>query len=201
MRRVRINIIVLMLCVGLPIMFSGCKKAIQSYVPLPIAWPRLPLAESDNMKMVENLPVKIAINECATYNIIDEKILGLTVTYPKVNTQIYYTFIPVNAVDEIDEVIDSRLQRITLNLNGADAKTLHGSDKEDNQSVLVVATSGTQTPVQLLASVPGYVISATSFVGDPKAATTFDSIRPLVDMLEADMRRTLPGFNYDNTND
>lgn len=197
----RINISLIVSCIIALLIVSGCKKNESVFAPLPTAWPRLPVALCDSVVVVDGLPVKVAVNPLAVYKVTDGTTPGLTVDYPLVNTHIYYTFIPVKTQEERDAIVESRLQRISLNLNGADARTLHGSDDQDNQSVVVVATSGAQTPVQLLADLPGYVVTATSFLDDPKATVMFDSIRPLVDMLQADMVRTLPGFNYDISND
>ena len=178
---------------------AGCKKSQPVATPLPVAWPRLPIAAADTMRTLDGLPVEVAVNPAATYTVVDSKPMGLTVHYPSVDVDIYYTFIPVETADRLEEVVDSRLQRISLNLKGADARTLHGVDNDENVAVMVVATSGTQTPVQLLATLPGYVVTATSFINDANATTAYDSIRPLFEAIEKDMSRSLPGFVYDST--
>lgn len=179
--------------------FCACaqkEKEETTSVPRPVAWPRLPVESSDSMVDVTGLPVEVRVSAKATYDVLETYPPGLTVTYPSADTKIYYTFIPVTDENR-DAVLNARQQRINLNLNGAPARTFHSSDGSDRQSVLVVAQSGTQSPVQLLAVLPDYVVTATSFVNDPGASIRYDSIAPLFEVLAQDMARTLPAFKFD----
>ena len=162
-------------------------------MPLPVAWPRLPVSVSDSMTTLSDLPVAVRINPSATYSIVAGETPGLTVTYPKAGASIYYTFISAPTDDARQKVLEARKERISLNLNGLPARTIHSAT---GNGALIVAGSGTQTPVQLLAEVPPYIVTATAFIESPVAATAYDSIRPLIGVLEHDMSRTLPGLEF-----
>lgn len=164
-------------------------------VPLPVAWPRLDISTSDSMRTVQEVPVEVLINPEADYEIVEGDPKGLTVTYPKVNTKIYYTFIAPSDSAERRKIIENRMQRISLNLNGITAETLHD---ETEQGVLVVASSGSQTPVQLLADLPDFVVTGTAFFMDPATSVAYDSISPIIKVLEYDMSRSLPMLKFGN---
>lgn len=159
-------------------------------VPLPVAYPRLPVAKADSMVLVPGLPVPVYINPECSYIILETDPPGLTVTYPGANTDVFYTFINVDSDRQRERVLDGRLDRISHNLNGAPANTLH----PDENTVLVVAQTGTQTPVQLLAVKDNTVVTATAFVHDPRATAAYDSIAPLFGILADDLARTLNPF-------
>ena len=176
---------------------AACSGKKQSGTPLPTAWPRLPVTAYDTMLTVSGAPVDIDINPEASARVVEGSPTGLTVTYPKAGAEIYYTFIETASPEAAREIIEARQERIGLNLGGVSAKTLHGTNAAGDEALLVVSTGGAQTPVQLLAVVPGYVVSATAFIHDPRASVAYDSIRPLVEVLQHDVSRTLKGFTYD----
>lgn len=160
-------------------------------MPRPVAWPRLPLPAADSLTIVDDLPLTVMVNTAADIERSGDTYPALTVTYPGLNAGIYWTFIP--AKDNLDQIIDARRQRISLNLNGTPADTHHTAPDAAAEGVLVTAQSGSLTPVQLLVVSPdGTVVTATAFLADPRAAEAYDSIRPLIDMLQRDMSRALP---------
>lgn len=179
---------------------ASCNKNAESPatppVPKPVEWPRLPIDVTDSMVDVPGLPVDVKVSSLAQYEVLETYPPGLTVTYPKVNTKIFYTFIPVDN-ENLNSVVSARQQRISLNLQGAPAKTLYGENEAKEQAMIVVAQSGTVHPVQYLAVKDGYVVTATSFIADPDAAMHYDSISPLYDVLTGDLERTLPGFKFE----
>lgn len=178
---------------------TGCGNGSQTpYVPLPKAWPRLNVAASADMDTVFDGPVPVLVNPSTSRAFGDNGVPSLTVTYPSAATDIYYTFVPVGDESEKEEVLRNREQRISLNLNGLEASTLKGSGP-GGTAVLVVARGATQTPVQLLADMGRFVVTATAFVKNRQTAQSYDSIAPLVDVLVHDMKRTLPGLTYDTT--
>lgn len=183
----------LLLGIIIPALASCSRSDDRSATPLPTAWPRIDISAADSMTVVEGLPVEVRVNSRAEWHSDSaDGLPALTVTYPGANTYIYYTFIPVRDEEERAGILERRSERIALNLNGAPAQTIHaGAPDDDSQAVIVVASTGTQTPVQLLAQTPGWVISATSFIDDPRAAVAYDSIRPIVDVLRSDMERTV----------
>ena len=162
-------------------------------IPLPVAWPRMALTTSDSMITVNGTPVEVRMNPMAKYEIVSTNPPGLTIRYPDGGTDIYFTFIEPESPEQRSQIIESRLERMSLNLNGVQAKTYHSSSSD---GFLVVAMSGTQTPVQLLADLPDYVVTATAFIHDPRVSQSYDSIRPLIDILQHDMSKALPNINF-----
>ena len=165
--------------------------------PLPRAWPRPPVTVSDSMDLVPGLPVGVSVNPAAQYEIKETDPPSLTVRYPGLEADIYYTFvIPVNE-DMRKKIIEARQERISLNLNGLPAQTLHGqSSIPSAEAIVVVAQSGTQTPVQLLADLPQCVITATAFLHNPRVTQMYDSIKPVIDILRHDIMKSVSMFEY-----
>lgn len=164
----------------------SCGDSGDKSVPLPQAWPRVPIAASDSMATVADVPVEVKINPVAVYEIVEGEHPGLTVRYPSAGVDIYFTFIYPASAKERDEIISARKQRMALNLNGTEART----ETLDNvDGVAVVAKSVAQTPVQILADIDGYIVTATSFVRNASNSTPYDSIKPVYDVLEHDMKK------------
>lgn len=176
---------------------AGCGGSeTPSVSPRPVGWHRFNVSISDTMTEAKGVPVRVLVNPTATYELVNGELDGLTVTYPGVGATIYYTFIKPKDGHEKDIVLENRRKRIELNLNGAPAETYHDKSEDDKSAVLVVATSGTQTPVQLLADMGDYIVTATGFLSDANAVNAYDSIRPLTDLLKHDMSRSLPSVKF-----
>lgn len=181
---------------------AGCghnESDRSTFAPLPYAWPRIPVSVSDSMTEVRDFPVPVMINPEATYEIVNNDPPGLTVSYPSAGAKIYFTFIKATDNDGRTRIMEARKQRISLNLNGIGATTAHAENKNGATAVIVTATSGTQTPVQLLADLPEGILTATAFIENPQAASAYDSISPLVSVLEHDLRHALPYISFDIT--
>lgn len=175
-----------------------CSEEKENAVPKPRALPRMAVTHSDSMVQVTATPVKVLVNPMATYIIEDSEHPGLTVTYPKINTDIYFTFIDAPTEEQKKEIIALRQERINLNLNGIPAQTFHGTDSEGTEAVVVVAQSGSQTPVQMLAVSPRYIVTATAFIHDPSASLNYDSIVPVYEVVKEDLMQAIPGIKFSN---
>lgn len=193
MKKGFINIFVLVVSV---FVFVSCGDSEQTAgtVPLPKAWPRLDAPITADRTEVTGLPVPVSINPSAKYSVLEVNPPGLTVDYPKHGVSIYYTFVPVRDEESLERVLDARRERIGLNLNGREADVYETTPSSGGEGALIVARSVSQFPVQLLVHQSDWIVSATAFVHNP--VTDYDSISPLVDMLEYDMRRTLPGIEF-----
>lgn len=177
---------------------AGCsdKKPHTPTTPLPSAYPRLPLPDNDTMRTVSETPSPVNVNSTARATFTPGDMPALTVEYPRLGATAYWTFIPYTGTPA--EIIARRRERISLNLNGTPARTLHSAPTSDFEAVLVTAEAGSQTPVQMLAVTPEYVITATAFLSDPRAAVAYDSIRPLIELLDRDMQRSIPGLIFES---
>lgn len=191
MNRAAIKYVLLAFAVML---LSACEKNSQTFTPLPKAWPRIPVTVSDSMVSIVGTPVEVAANPAARINLVKGETSGLTVTYPQLRAHIYYTFIPVTGEQQRAEVLDARKQRISLNLNGTDAMTVRSQG--EIPASMVIARGGTQTPAQLLASFPDWVVSATVFIEDERATVAYDSVLPVIEVLKHDLARSLPAVKF-----
>lgn len=168
----------------------GCTESqtgtSDSATPLPHAWPRqqVPPAQYDTL---EGLPVPLAVNTRATVQRVDQ---GVTMDYPMLGSSIYVTFIPVpSTTDSLERITAGRLERMSLNLGSTPARMQRNDLTGD---IMVTATAGTQTPAQILARRPGYIVTATAFVHDAHATVRYDSVQPVMDALARDMRVLVP---------
>lgn len=175
---------------------SGASDSIAS-APVPVAYPRIPVQAYDSLVAVDApIPVAVRINPEAVYTVEETDPPGLTVSYPKAGARLYFTFIRPGSLSDKEKIIDLRKQRISLNLNGTPARTLHSGPDTDGTAIIVTATSGTQIPVQLLGETDGYIITATAFIDDPRAATAYDSVAPLFRVLEHDLSKAVDNLHF-----
>lgn len=187
----RTNRILYFIVPALSALFSCSDQS--SSTPLPKAWPRLPVSISDSMTTVSTSAMEVRVNTQTNTTEIKGVPSGITVDYPNAGAHIYFTFIPVESETQRESILDNRKRRIQLNLNGAPARNIHSVD---NEGVAVVAESATQIPVQLLVSLPDYVVSATAFIDRPVSPASYDSISPLITVLEHDITHSLPNVNF-----
>lgn len=162
-------------------------------VPLPKAYPRLALPVADSLVTVDSLPVEVRVNPHAAYSIISKMPAGLTVSYPSIKSNIYFTFIKPTDTADRERIIKARQERISLNLNGIPAETIHDTE---GKAVIVLAKSASGTPVQLLAEVDPYIVTATAFIDDSDISASYDSIAPVINFLYDDMARAIPVLNF-----
>ena len=176
-------------------MVTSCKSGGERdfSTPLPEGWPRPNIAVSDSISVIEGLPLEVRKNLMADYFIEEIDPPGLTIVYPTIGTKIYFTFIEIHNEEQRDKILEARQKRISLNLNGAQATTIHD---QQGLAALVVAQSASQTPGQLLVNLPYYVVSATAFIDNRNAYMNYDSIYPIIKVLEHDMRKALPQINF-----
>lgn len=114
----------------------------------------------------------------------------IDVAYPGFNSSIYFTVTPVTPATA-GEVIDNRVERMELNLGGAEAELLEFDTPAGFECKVLVSRGEISTPVQFIATDgASLVVSGAAFVRDasPSAA---DSIAPVVGMLRRDIIHAL----------
>lgn len=110
----------------------------------------------------------------------------LTVAYPLHHSAIYITISTPASADELRRTLGNRRERISLNLGGAAATTVHLASDGGFESALVEAP-GNATPLQFVATDgEGFVVSGAARI-DAAADAPYDSIRPI----EATLRRDI----------
>lgn len=184
-------------CLLLAVAISGCSvgdKSDENVVPRRHAYPRIDVPDStftfietgyNGMQLSLNDATDYALHSSddGTSNFID-------VNYPGHNAAIYFTITPVDNTT-LASVIDNRLERVSLNLGGADAELLEFDSPAGFENKIFVSRADISTPVQFIATDgETTVISGTSFLKDASAANA-DSLAPVVNMLRRDILHTL----------
>lgn len=180
----------------------GCSSSPESdpdtgTIPRRYEYPRLPLPADTAMVICRDTPVPVSVNAATrvTYTPGDSATPpGLTVDYPDaMGATLYFTFIPVTS-DNVADVLERRRERISLNLSGRHATTLH-SDTGDG--ILVTAMSVANTPVQMLGLLDDrWVVTATGVVHNPVPVNAYDSVLPLYNLLRRDMAQALSDLKF-----
>jgi hypothetical protein len=175
----------LMLCL------AGCGQSPDGgpAVPRLKAYPRVEVADSA-YSVVAGLPMSMQVNTAAVATMEQrEAARWVNVAYPANDVAIYLTFTPVT-VATVDDVVDNRVERMALNLSGNDAEMLQ-FDTPDGLSAQVVTSWAISTPVQFIATDNRtIVVSGAAFV-EKLSASTRDSLRPVVEMLQRDLIHTI----------
>lgn len=179
------------------VVLSGCSvgdKSGETAVPRRHAYPRIDVPDSaftfietgyNGMQLSLNDATEYALHSSddGTSNFID-------VDYPGLNAAIYFTITPVERAT-LPDVIDNRLERVSLNLGGADAELLEFDSPAGFENKVFVSRADISTPVQFIATDgETTVISGTSFLKDASAANA-DSLAPVVNMLRRDILHSL----------
>lgn len=167
---------------------SGCSGGrADSSVPRRTAYPR-PVAMDTAMTVPDSQPVSFAVNSAT--RISRPRPDWLDVAYPAYGAVMHVSFTPVDASD-IDEVRANRVERLTLN-SGAHVAVTREDINAAGFDILTVRTDGSATPLQFLVTDGrSIVVSGAVYMSDPVAASAVDSIRPIVDAIEADINRAM----------
>ena len=163
-------------------------------VPRRHAYPRIELPDSAYRYVNDAVTgIGLDINAEAGYqtrSAENSRAPFIDVTYPGLNAQIYFTITPVDE-STVASVIDNRMERISLNLGGADAELIEFDSPAGFENKVIVTRGDISTPVQFIAT-DGHsaVISGTAFLRDASSATA-DSIAPVVETMRRDIIHAL----------
>lgn len=186
-----ILLLLLSFCTG-----SGDTGTTSGAVPRRYAYPRLQLPDSI-YKSVEGLPIDIEVNAESDVEVTKEDNAGLwlTVSYPVPEAEIYYTFTPVSE-QSVPEVIDNRLERISLNLGGNEAEMLEFQTPA-GLAVRIFKGGSVTTPVQFIATDYSTVVVSGSAFMEGLSALSRDSLSPAVEVLTRDIIHSLTTLGND----
>ncbi len=166
-------------------------------VPLPTAYPRV-YEYPDSFREVRVGKVTLSVNAAAQ---VDSAASAFNISYPRYGATVY---VGVNAAAGADDSAfarewGNRVQRITLNLNGATARKTTEAPGH-TPFALYRAETVVLTPVQAVGGDPaaGTVISVAAFMdGWQNRQVPYDSVRPVVDILERDVLRLVSTARYE----
>lgn len=163
-------------------------------IPRRHAYPRIELPQENYYDVnVGCNELHISVNDVATYNrrtAEDGKTCFIDVSYPKINTTIFYTITPVDHTT-IEDVIANRLERIRLNLGDRDTELIEFNSTEGFENKVLVSHGDISTPVQFISTDGGnVVVSGVAFIKEASPATA-DSIAPIVDVMRREVVHSL----------
>ena len=175
--------------------FSNCdgNKA-GTAIPRRHAYPRIELPQESYRDIIVGCnELHISVNDVATFDrrvADDGETSFIDVSYPKINSTIFYTITPVT-LSTIEEVIANRLERIRLNLGDSDAELIEFNSTEGFENKVLVSHGDISTPVQFISTDgENVVVSGVAFIKDASPATA-DSIAPIVDVIRRDIVHSL----------
>lgn len=163
----------------------------RGYEPVPRqdGWPRICMYDSA-LRALPGLPVNIEVNAAATVVMPEDRPGSADIVYPRFGATVYLTLVSgLDDPDRFKSVWDNRMERMSRNIGTTAADAANGRNGAGFHTVLLTASSLTQTPVQLLAGNPerGEIVSATAFFHN--RPESYDSVRPVIDAVRFDLDR------------
>ncbi len=178
------------------IVIAGCNDRRQALVPRRTAYPRLSVPEP-YYRPIEGLPLSFEVN--LSTEVIDTAVTissaeagsrWVNVAYPSLGVTIYCTLTPVDSAS-IGDVTDNRIERLSLNTGGAVTELVELINDGGFDCRIAVTRSDSPTPVQFIATDHReWVVSGSAYL-EAGRNNNPDSVAPIVDMLERDIRHTV----------
>lgn len=165
-------------------------------VPRPYAWPRVELYP-DSLTEIQSVPVRWIANASAlaTVRSGNANSVWADIRYPAYQATLFLTFISCDRMTA-DSIIANRRHRIALNIGDTPAsKEMIGSQGGGFDSELVTATAASPAPLQFVSSGERMIVTGTLFFD--RAPVSYDSVRPIVDVLRSEMVRALKSLRYE----
>lgn len=174
------------------VMLAACGRGADVPVPRPQAWPRIALY--DTVMAYVNGTIGLTANADAIVN--SPRPGWYDIDYPRYNATMHVTVTFVTD-STIDDVRRNRLQRLMLNA-GDRPGTSTEFVNDAGWDILMMNTRGSVTPVQFLAT-DGVttVVSGVVYMHDPRAASAYDSVAPVVQAVADDALRTLRTLGHE----
>lgn len=180
------------LAVAVGAMLGSCTRSSEVPVPRPQAWPRIALY--DTAMVYVNGAIGLTANAGARFS--SPRPGWYDIDYPRYNATMHITVTDVTD-STIGEVRRNRLQRLMLNA-GDRPGTSTEFVNDAGWDVLMMTTRGSVTPVQFVAT-DGLttVVSGVAYMHDPRTATAYDSVAPVVQAIADDALRTLRTLGHE----
>ncbi len=185
----------LLIAASIAVGLGACTRGADTPVPRRTAYPRPQLIDT-LMRDVSCAGVTIPVNARAA---IDSPRAGwLNVSYPMYGATIHITVSRAEAA-AIDEVRRNRMERLMLNSGALPGRQLEWTNGAGMQ-VMAVRTPGATTPLQFLATDgTSAVVSAAVFFPGLRPDAPYDSISPILDIIQADITRCLDNMEISSS--
>lgn len=165
-------------------------------VPRPVAYPRIDTYDTA-MVATPQAPLHWLANAQAVVSIPDRdqsddgNTRWLNIDYPDYGIIVYCTFSNV-APAQRQQVIDNRVERMSLNAGGNRTEIVELESDGGFHAQLLVTPQGTVNPLQFLATDGDrWVVSGTAFLRSAPRPGAEDSIAPTIQAVRGDLLRAL----------
>lgn len=169
----------------------GTSSGDNAAVPRARAYPRPPLPDTA-MQAADGVGLHFLVNRQATVSSARRD--WLDADYPSLGITVHTSFTETTP-EEVADVMANRMERLLLNAGSREPKF----DEYDNAAgfdIIVARSDGAAIPLQFLATDHGrWVVSGAAVLRSAAAAEQTDSLRPIVDAVEADIRRALDNLH------
>ncbi len=168
---------------------ADCSGGGDVAVPRPKAFPRQQLYDTIRTEVAEAEPLRFYANKDAEIVLPRQGEAGkwINIVYPLYKAKIYCTFTPVTASTR-REVVDNRVERMSLNAGGLNTEILSIDSREGFHSNLLITPIGSLTPLQFLSTnEKDWVVSGTVYFEDIPRSVSADSITPSLNAIKDDI--------------
>lgn len=165
-------------------------------VPRRTALPRIQAPPAEYTSLCYG-DISFDVNRHATVTVRDSASGWWDINYNPYPVTLYLTLGKV-APEDIEDVIQNRLQRIQLNLGGRKAVSMDFSNDSGWQGVIIRSSEVTSTPVQFFANDPeGHIVTGTMFISDQSATNGSEFYNPHIDFVLRDVMHALNRLGAD----
>lgn len=175
-------------------LLGSCGNTGGEAVPRPRAYPRTSLYASTSYSSPDGLPVNLELNDSVSHTIERRgENVWVNVDYNRYGLTLHITISQPADSAAMAEVVDNRLERMSLNSGGAPAEVTQLISSGGYSSQLFI-TQANPTPLQFIAVGPGAsakVVSGTLAFNEMPQSLEPDSIAPIIDAVKSDLIHTL----------
>jgi len=200
-------------CGALAACSSADSKHADTPVPRPHAFPRVDIYPAE-YRILDSLPLAVTVNSHAgiirkpsanpsakpsTKNSefsVSSVFSNLhssaaDIRYPNYGATVHLSVIRLPRPDSahIMRLTDDRIERIGLNIGNSQTVTTEDVNAAGFSTLIVTTVDATPTPVQMMASDGAqFIVSATAFIPFQPSSLATDSLRPIINALNADIQ-------------
>ncbi len=157
--------------------------------PRPKGFARIPTYDSTYISIShENIHFEINSSTLVTRNSLNPQ--WYNISYPKYNAILYCSFTPTTK-SSIDNIINNRIERISLNIGDNIYISTDLKNGYNFTSTILRASTGTANPIQFISTDnDSWVVSGSLFIANFSTYKN-DSLYPIIDAVERDLIHAL----------
>lgn len=185
------------MAIATSLFFSECGEDKQANIPRQEAFPRIETHDSTftelpsaPMRFEISTEAKVVLDSVNTGKKMGENSRWFTISYPRYDAEIYYTFTPVNSAS-LDKVIDNRTERMKLNSGGLTSELLELTNANGFSSQILTTIESKVTPIQFISTDnKHWVVSGAVHIKNHNS-NNIDSISPVINVIKRDIIHSL----------